>query len=71
MPPCIIVILFVLESHVVYCVNLRKEIKLKKLNEDKLQSSSSKKKSVTTTGDPWRCFDLCGELVFDVCCEVP
>ena len=33
MPPCIIVILFVFESHVVYCVNLRKEIKLKlKLN---------------------------------------
>ena len=29
MPPCIIVILFVFESHVVYCVNLRKEIKLK------------------------------------------
>ena len=29
MPPCIIVILFVFESHVVDCVNLRKEIKLK------------------------------------------
>ena len=35
MPPCIIVILFVFESHVVYCVNLRKEIKLKVEVEDK------------------------------------